>query len=172
MGQFGPEGPSGLTLVPCLQRSQISYKCHLVLRPIPELLRAPPERVWVAVPRRPPPSGGLSSSSDSEEEELEELPSVPRPLQPEFSGSRVSLTDIPTEDEALGAPEAGAATPMDWQEQGKAPSQDQEAPSPQALPSPGQESPSGPSPRRAELRRGSSAESAIQTSSATDPFHT
>ena len=73
MGQFGPEGPSGLTLVPCLQRSQISYKCHLVLRPIPELLRAPPERVWVAVPRRPPPSGGLSSSSDSEEEELEEL---------------------------------------------------------------------------------------------------
>ena len=108
MGQFGPEGPSGLTLVPCLQRSQISYKCHLVLRPIPELLRAPPERVWVAVPRRPPPSGGLSSSSDSEEEELEELPSVPRPLQPEFSGSRVSLTDIPTEDEALGAPEAGA----------------------------------------------------------------
>ena len=70
---FGPGGPSGLTLAPCLQRSQISYKCHLVLRPIPELLRAPPERVWVAVPRRPPPSGGLSSSSDSEEEELEEL---------------------------------------------------------------------------------------------------
>nr|XP_014331843.1 PREDICTED: striated muscle preferentially expressed protein kinase [Bos mutus] len=151
------------------QRSQISYKCHLVLRPIPELLRAPPERVWVAVPRRPPPSGGLSSSSDSEEEELEELPSVPRPLQPEFSGSRVSLTDIPTEDEALGALEAGAATPMDWQEQGKAPSQDQEAPSPQALPSPGQESPSGPSPRRAELRRGSSAESALPRAGPREP---
>ncbi|XP_024618908.1 striated muscle preferentially expressed protein kinase [Neophocaena asiaeorientalis asiaeorientalis] len=147
------------------QRSQISYKCHLVLRPIPELLRAPPERVWVAVPRRPPPSGGLSSSSDSEEEELEELPSVPRPLQPEFSGSRVSLTDIPTEDEALGAPEAGAATPMDWQEQGKAPSQDQEAPSPQVLPSPGQE----PSPRRGELRRGSSAESALPRAGPREP---
>ncbi|XP_066883044.1 striated muscle preferentially expressed protein kinase isoform X7 [Kogia breviceps] len=147
------------------QRSQISYKCHLVLRPIPELLRAPPERVWVAVPRRPPPSGGLSSSSDSEEEELEELPSVPRPLQPEFSGSRVSLTDIPTEDEALGAPEAGAATPMDWQGQGKAPSQDQEAPSPQVLPSPGQE----PSPRRGELRRGSSAESALPRAGPREP---
>ncbi|XP_059963330.1 striated muscle preferentially expressed protein kinase isoform X10 [Mesoplodon densirostris] len=147
------------------QRSQISYKCHLVLRPIPELLRAPPERVWVAVPRRPPPSGGLSSSSDSEEEELEELPSVPRPLQPEFSGSRVSLTDIPTEDEAPGAPEAGAATPMDWQEQGKAPSQDQEAPSPQVLPSPGQE----PSPRRGELRRGSSAESALPRAGPREP---
>ncbi|XP_073663315.1 striated muscle preferentially expressed protein kinase isoform X6 [Tursiops truncatus] len=147
------------------QRSQISYKCHLVLRPIPELLRAPPERVWVAVPRRPPPSGGLSSSSDSEEEELEELPSVPRPLQPEFSGSRVSLTDIPTEDEALGAPEAGAATPMDWQEQGKAPSLDQEAPSPQVLPSPGQE----PSPRRGELRRGSSAESALPRAGPREP---
>ncbi|KAB1278438.1 Striated muscle preferentially expressed protein kinase [Camelus dromedarius] len=151
------------------QRSQISYKCHLVLRPIPELLRAPPERVWVAVPRRPPPSGGLSSSSDSEEEELEELPSVPRPLQPEFSGSRVSLTDIPTEDEALGTPEAGAATPMDWQEQGKAPSQDQETPSPQALPSSGQEVPSGPSPQRGELRRGSSAESALPRAGSREP---
>ncbi|XP_070476020.1 striated muscle preferentially expressed protein kinase isoform X2 [Equus przewalskii] len=151
------------------QRSQISYKCHLVLRPIPELLRAPPERVWVAVPRRPPPSGGLSSSSDSEEEELEELPSVPRPLQPEFSGSRVSLTDIPTEEEALGAPEAGAATPMDWQEQGRAPSQDQEAPSPQASPSPGQEPPAGLSPRRGELRRGSSAESALPRAGPREP---
>ncbi|XP_066202476.1 striated muscle preferentially expressed protein kinase isoform X1 [Saccopteryx leptura] len=151
------------------QRSQISYKCHLVLRPIPELLRAPPERVWVAVPRRPPPSGGLSSSSDSEEEELEELPSVPRPLQPEFSGSRVSLTDIPTEDEALGTPEAGAATPMEWQEQGRATSQDQEAPRPQALPSPGQESPAGPSPRRGELRRGSSAESALPRAGPREP---
>ncbi|XP_003784966.1 striated muscle preferentially expressed protein kinase [Otolemur garnettii] len=151
------------------QRSQISYKCHLVLRPIPELLRAPPERVWVAMPRRPTPSGGLSSSSDSEEEELEELPSVPRPLQPEFSGSRVSLTDIPTEDEALGTLEAGASTPMDWQEQGRAPSQDQEAPSPQALSSPGQEHLAGPSPRRGELRRGSSAESALPRAGPREP---
>ncbi|XP_049744227.1 striated muscle preferentially expressed protein kinase isoform X1 [Elephas maximus indicus] len=151
------------------QRSQISYKCHLVLRPIPELLRAPPERVWVAVPRRPPPSGGLSSSSDSEEEELEELPSVPRPLQPEFSGSRVSLTDIPTEDEALGTPEAGAATPMDWQEQGKIPAEEQETPSPQVLPSPGQEPADGPSPRRGELRRGSSAESALPQARPREP---
>ncbi|XP_040123815.2 striated muscle preferentially expressed protein kinase isoform X5 [Ictidomys tridecemlineatus] len=151
------------------QRSQISYKCHLVLRPIPELLRAPPERVWVAMPRRTPPSGGLSSSSDSEEEELEELPTVPRPLQPEFSGSRVSLTDIPTEDEALGTPEAGAATPMDWQELGRAPSQDQEVPSPQALPSPGQEPPAGSSPRRGELRRGSSAESALPRAGPREP---
>ena len=123
----------------------------------------------MAVPRRPPPSGGLSSSSDSEEEELEELPSVPRPLQPEFSGSRVSLTDIPTEDEALGTPEAGAATPMDWQEQGRALSKDQEAPSPQALPSSGQEPPSGPSPRRGELRRGSSAESALPRAGPREP---
>lgn len=169
MGQSGPRGPPGLTLALCLQRSQISYKCHLVLRPIPELLRAPPERVWVAVPRRPPPSGGLSSSSDSEEEELEELPSVPRPLQPEFSGSRVSLTDIPTEDEALGAPEAGTATPMEWQEQGRATSQDQETPSPQALPSPGQEPPAGSSPRRGELRRGSSADSALPRAGPREP---
>ncbi|XP_054556079.1 striated muscle preferentially expressed protein kinase isoform X1 [Talpa occidentalis] len=151
------------------QRSQISYKCHLVLRPIPELLRAPPERVWVAVPRRTPPSGGLSSSSDSEEEELEELPSVPRPLQPEFSGSRVSLTDIPTEDETLGASEAGGAPLMDWQDQGRVPSQDQDAPCPQALPSPGQQPPAGSSPQRGELRRGSSAESALPRAWPRDP---
>lgn len=169
MGQSSSRSPRGLTLVFCLQRSQISYKCHLMLRPIPELLRAPPERVWVAVPRRPPTSGGLSSSSDSEEEELEELPSVPRPLQPEFSGSRVSLTDIPTEDEALGTPEAGAATPMEWQEQGRATSQDQEAPSPQALPSPSQEPLAGPSPLRGELRRGSSAESALPRAGPREP---
>ncbi|XP_060049624.1 striated muscle preferentially expressed protein kinase isoform X2 [Erinaceus europaeus] len=150
------------------QRSQISYKCHLVLRPIPELLRAPPERVWVAVPRRAPPSGGLSSSSDSEEEELEELPSVPRPLQPEFSGSRVSLTDIPTEEEALAGSEAAAATPMDWQEQGRVPPQVQD-PSPQALPSPGPEPPAGPSPPRGELRRGSSAESALPRAGPREP---
>lgn len=86
---------------------------------------------------------------------------MPRPLQPEFSGSRMSLTDIPTEDEALGTPEAGAATSMEWQEQGSAIPQDQEAPSPPALPTPGQEPPAGPSPLRGELRRGSSAESAL-----------
>uniref|UniRef100_G3U7P3 Striated muscle enriched protein kinase n=1 Tax=Loxodonta africana TaxID=9785 RepID=G3U7P3_LOXAF len=76
VGQSCSRDPPGLTRLPCLQRSQISYKCHLVLRPIPELLRAPPER-------------------DSEEEELEELPSVPRPLQPEFSGSRCPSLTFP-----------------------------------------------------------------------------
>lgn len=94
---------------------------------------------------------------------------MPRPLQPEFSGSRVSLTDIPTEDEALGAPEAGTATPMDWQEEGRAPSQDQEAPSPQALPSPGQEPQAGSSPQRRELRRGTSAESALPRAGPREP---
>ncbi|XP_056663531.1 striated muscle preferentially expressed protein kinase isoform X4 [Monodelphis domestica] len=149
------------------QRSQISYKCHLVLRPIPELLRAPPERVWVAVPRRPPP-GGLSSSSDSEEEELEELPSVPRPLLPEFSGSRVSLTDIATEDDAPGVPDTRDSTPMDWQEQGGPPPGDS-APSSQALPSPGPQAPEMAAPRRGELRRGSSAESALPRAGPREP---
>uniref|UniRef100_G3TQN9 Striated muscle enriched protein kinase n=1 Tax=Loxodonta africana TaxID=9785 RepID=G3TQN9_LOXAF len=76
------------------------------VRPIPELLRAPPERVWVAVPRRPPPNGGLSSSSDSEEEELEELPSVPRPLQPEFSGSRLASPSPVTPEKRVPSPGA------------------------------------------------------------------
>ncbi|XP_074047393.1 striated muscle preferentially expressed protein kinase isoform X2 [Macrotis lagotis] len=159
------------------QRSQISYKCHLVLRSIPALLRAPPERVWVAVPRRPPP-GGLSSSSDSEEEELEDLPSVPRPLLPEFSGSRVSLTDIPTEDDAPGAPDPRDSSPMDWQEQGGPPPGDIHVPSPgasrapgsQALPSPGPPQVAAKAaPRRGELRRGSSAESALPGAGLREP---
>ncbi|XP_074154758.1 striated muscle preferentially expressed protein kinase isoform X3 [Sminthopsis crassicaudata] len=150
------------------QRSQISYKCHLVLRPIPELLRAPPERVWVAVPRRPPP-GGLSSSSDSEEEELEELPSVPRPLLPEFSGSRVSLTDIPTEDDVSGAADTRDSAPMDWQEQGGTPAGNSRAPGSQALPSPGPQPPKMAAARRGELRRGSSAESALPGAGLREP---
>lgn len=87
---------------------------------------------------------------------------MPRPLLPEFSGSRVSLTDIPTEDEAL-------ATPMDWQEQGREAPGDQEPPSPQVLPSPGQEPPAGPSPQRGALRRGSSAESALPRAGPREP---
>ncbi|KYO26301.1 striated muscle preferentially expressed protein kinase [Alligator mississippiensis] len=88
------------------QRSQISYKCHMVLRPISELLADACDRLSVAVPRHSAEPAALSSSSDSDDpEELPCLP-APHPTAAEAAGSRVSLDEIPTDDEAA---------PMDWQ---------------------------------------------------------
>lgn len=62
----------------------------------------------------------LSSSSDSDDPE--ELPYIPMPHQPEFSSSRMSLTEIPTDDEPLGpdgAPVDEEGTSMEWQDEGQ-----------------------------------------------------
>ncbi|XP_053328120.1 striated muscle preferentially expressed protein kinase isoform X2 [Spea bombifrons] len=79
------------------QRSLISYKSNMVMRSIPELLQDKTNHLSIAVPRNPKESSGLSSSSDSDD--LEELPFVPMPLQVQFSGSRMSLNEIPTDEE-------------------------------------------------------------------------
>ncbi|XP_051478999.1 striated muscle preferentially expressed protein kinase isoform X2 [Apus apus] len=105
------------------QRSQISYKCNMVLRPIPELLEDTSNHLSIAVPRHLKESPALSSSSDSDD--LDELPFIPMPHQMEFSGSRMSLNEIPTDDEAIGPPEGPClegVTPedisaMEWQSQ-------------------------------------------------------
>ncbi|KAL8182995.1 UNVERIFIED_CONTAM: hypothetical protein K2H54_011326, partial [Gekko kuhli] len=103
------------------QRSQISYKCNMVPRPIPELLEDTSSHLSIAVPRLLKESSVLSSSSDSDDPE--ELPYIPMPLQPEFSGSRMSLTEIPTDDEPLDpdgttpVDEEGAS--MEWQDEGQ-----------------------------------------------------
>ncbi|NXN63376.1 SPEG kinase, partial [Himantopus himantopus] len=106
------------------QRSQISYKCNMVLRPIPELLEDTSNHLSIAVPRHLKESPALSSSSDSDD--LDELPFIPMPHQVEFSGSRMSLNEIPTDDEAIGPPEGprleavapGDVSAMEWQSQG------------------------------------------------------
>ncbi|KAK4817566.1 hypothetical protein QYF61_020232 [Mycteria americana] len=106
------------------QRSQISYKCNMVLRPIPELLEDTSNHLSIAVPRHLKESPALSSSSDSDD--LDELPCIPMPHQVEFSGSRMSLNEIPTDDEAIGPSEGprlegvapGDVSAMDWQSQG------------------------------------------------------
>lgn len=83
------------------QRSLISYKSKMVMRSIPELLNESSTHVSIAVARHlkkegtPPPS---SSSSDSDAD-VDELPFVPMPLSMVFSGSRVSLNEIPGEDD-------------------------------------------------------------------------
>ncbi|XP_009699310.1 PREDICTED: striated muscle-specific serine/threonine-protein kinase-like, partial [Cariama cristata] len=61
------------------QRSQISYKCNMVLRPIPELLEDTSNHLSIAVPRHLKESPALSSSSDSDD--LDELPFIPMPHQ-------------------------------------------------------------------------------------------
>ncbi|MGH0116896.1 UNVERIFIED_CONTAM: hypothetical protein FKN15_040885 [Acipenser sinensis] len=103
------------------QRSLINYKSKMAMRSIPELLDDSSSHISIAVPRHlkegsPPPS----SSSDSDD--IDELPFIPMPLTMEFSGSRMSLNEIPTDDEMVGRPngtlegvglEAERAVPME-----------------------------------------------------------
>ncbi|XP_072274132.1 striated muscle preferentially expressed protein kinase isoform X2 [Pyxicephalus adspersus] len=79
------------------QRSLISFKSNMVMRSIPELLQDTSNHLSIAVPRNAKESSSLSSSSDSDD--LEELPYVPMPLQVQFSGSRMSLNEIPTDED-------------------------------------------------------------------------
>ncbi|PWA32141.1 hypothetical protein CCH79_00013351, partial [Gambusia affinis] len=81
------------------QRSLISYKSKMALRSIPELLSDSSSHVSIAVARHlkegsPPPS----SSSDSDAD-VDELPFIPMPLSMVFSGSRVSLNEIPGDED-------------------------------------------------------------------------
>ncbi|XP_067439601.1 striated muscle preferentially expressed protein kinase-like [Thunnus thynnus] len=90
------------------QRSLISYKSKMVMRSIPELLNDSSSHVSVAVARHlkegsPPPS----SSSDSDAD-VDELPFIPMPLSMVFSGSRVSLNEIPGDEEVTVWPNVAA----------------------------------------------------------------
>ncbi|OCT60995.1 hypothetical protein XELAEV_18047020mg [Xenopus laevis] len=85
------------------QRSLISYKSNMVMRTIPELLQDTSNHLSIAIPKNSKESSGLSSSSDSDD--LEELPFVPMPLQVQFSGSRMSLNEIPTDEEQPAQPQ-------------------------------------------------------------------
>ncbi|XP_047432618.1 striated muscle preferentially expressed protein kinase-like [Mugil cephalus] len=81
------------------QRSLINYKSKMVMRSIPELLNDSSSHVSIAVARHlkegsPPPS----SSSDSDAD-VDELPFIPMPLSMVFSGSRVSLNEIPGDED-------------------------------------------------------------------------
>uniref|UniRef100_A0A665WKD5 non-specific serine/threonine protein kinase n=1 Tax=Echeneis naucrates TaxID=173247 RepID=A0A665WKD5_ECHNA len=112
------------------QRSLISYKAKMIMRSIPELLNDSSSHVSIAVARNlkegSPP---LSSSSDSDAD-VDELPFIPMPLSMVFSGSRVSLNEIPGDEDVTGWP----GIPSDE---------------------------SDTKARRATMRRGSSADSAL-----------
>lgn len=175
-------------VVPCLlQRSLISYKSKMVMRSIPEVLDDSSSHMSIAVPRHlkegtPPPS----SSSDSDED-VDELPFIPMPLTVAFSGSRMSLNEISADDEVLGRPTSsaleavGAEEPMECEPVSKGTGQTRKREAQEGDTMSEEESAQmakqmrGPlcrgssveldkaesSQRRGELRRGSSADSAL-----------
>ncbi|XP_044073360.1 striated muscle preferentially expressed protein kinase isoform X2 [Siniperca chuatsi] len=84
------------------QRSLISYKSKMVMRSIPELLNDSSSHISIAVPRHLKEGSPLPSSSSDSDEDIDELPFIPMPLNMEFSGSRMSLNDIQTNEQEPG----------------------------------------------------------------------
>ncbi|XP_077392813.1 striated muscle preferentially expressed protein kinase isoform X1 [Festucalex cinctus] len=81
------------------QRSIISYKSKMVMRSIPELMNDSSSHTSIAVPRHLKDTSPLPSSSSDSDEDIDELPFIPMPLNMEFSGSRMSLNDIQTNEQ-------------------------------------------------------------------------
>lgn len=69
----------------------------MVMRSIPELLDDSSSHVSLAVPRNL--KEGSSPPSSSSDEDIDELPFIPMPLTMMFSGSRMSLTEIHEDDD-------------------------------------------------------------------------
>ncbi|KAM9851164.1 striated muscle preferentially expressed protein kinase [Aulostomus maculatus] len=84
------------------QRSLISYKSKMVMRSIPELLNDSSSHISIAVPRHLKEGSPLPSSSSDSDEDIDELPFIPMPLTMEFSGSRMSLNEIQTNEQDSG----------------------------------------------------------------------
>ncbi|XP_056444343.1 striated muscle preferentially expressed protein kinase [Gadus chalcogrammus] len=83
------------------QRSLISYKSKMSMRTIAELLDDSFTHVSIAVGQfRKDGTLPASSSSDDSDEDVDELPFIPMPLSMVFSGSRVSLNEIPGDEDA------------------------------------------------------------------------
>ncbi|KAM4731253.1 striated muscle preferentially expressed protein kinase [Anableps anableps] len=84
------------------QRSIISYKSKMVMRSIPELLNDSSSHTSIAVARHQKEGSPLPSSSSDSDEDIDELPFIPMPLNMDFSGSRMSLNDIQTNEQESG----------------------------------------------------------------------
>ncbi|CAN9498115.1 unnamed protein product [Ophioblennius macclurei] len=87
------------------QRSLINYKSKMVMRSIPELLNDACSHVSIAVARHLKEGSPLPSSSSDSDADVDELPFIPMPLSMVFSGSRVSLNEIPGDDNEAGWPD-------------------------------------------------------------------
>lgn len=135
----------------------------MVMRSIPELLDESSAHISIAVARHlkkegtPPPS---SSSSDSDAD-VDELPFVPMPLSMVFSGSRVSLNEIPGEDEGPGLEPRGAANQKEEKEGSLTGKVENTKQVPLKKGSSVESGECETRSRRATMRRGSSADSAL-----------
>lgn len=148
----------------------------MVMRSIPELLNDSSSHVSIAVALHlkegsPPPS----SSSDSDAD-VDELPFIPMPLSVVFSGSRVSLNEIPgdenvTASHSVAADRTRKKDDMETLSNQKTINDDEEAPddgktekikqAPLKKGSSVESDDSETKVRRATMRRGSSADSAL-----------
>ncbi|XP_023820642.1 striated muscle preferentially expressed protein kinase isoform X4 [Oryzias latipes] len=81
------------------QRSLISYKSKMAMRSIPELLNDSSSHVSIAIARHLKDSSPPPSSSSNSDADVDELPFIPMPLSMVFSSSRVSLNEIPGDEE-------------------------------------------------------------------------
>ncbi|XP_035802106.2 striated muscle preferentially expressed protein kinase isoform X13 [Amphiprion ocellaris] len=86
------------------QRSLINYKSKMVMRSIPELLNDSCSHVSIAVARHLKEGSPPASSSSDSDADVDELPFIPMPLSMVFSGSRVSLNEIPGDEDVSGLP--------------------------------------------------------------------
>ncbi|XP_028325009.1 striated muscle preferentially expressed protein kinase-like isoform X2 [Gouania willdenowi] len=144
------------------QRSLINYKSKMVMRSIPELLDDSSSHISIAVARNlkegsPPPS----SSSDSDAD-VDELPFIPMPLSVVFSGSRVSINEIPGDEDVAGTRKDNlAGSREDIRKIQKDEEIDRTKRSPLKKGSSVESDESQTKARRLTMRRGSSADSAL-----------
>lgn len=77
----------------------------MVMRSIPDLLNDSSSHISIAIPRHLREGSPLPSSSSDSDEDVDELPFIPMPLHMEFSGSRMSLNDIQSNEREKGRQE-------------------------------------------------------------------
>uniref|UniRef100_A0A667YMQ3 Striated muscle enriched protein kinase b n=1 Tax=Myripristis murdjan TaxID=586833 RepID=A0A667YMQ3_9TELE len=145
-------------------RSLISYKSKMVMRSIPELLNDSSSHISIAVPRHLKEGSPLASSSSDSDEDIDELPFIPMPLNMEFSGSRMSLNDIQSNEQETGKQNgttdwSGSAGQTQEAMECEPKGTDKEGPLRRGSSMESDMPESGR--RRGELRRGGSADSAL-----------
>uniref|UniRef100_A0A3P8WK14 non-specific serine/threonine protein kinase n=1 Tax=Cynoglossus semilaevis TaxID=244447 RepID=A0A3P8WK14_CYNSE len=143
------------------QRSLISYKSKMVLRSIPELLDDSSNHISIAVARHLKGGSPLPSSSSDSDEDIDELPFIPMPLHMEFSGSRISLTDIQTNDSESRQMNGNGTSSSDEEPPAELPQKSELSRKPLQRGSSVESDKPVSGPRRGELRRGGSADSAL-----------
>lgn len=90
------------------QRSLVSYKSKMVMRTIPELLDDSSNHISIAVAQRLKEGSPPSSSSSDSDADVDELPFIPMPLSMVFSSSRVSLNEIPGDEDVTASKSVAA----------------------------------------------------------------